>query len=106
MTTSSTRSIGSQEACLDGFHVPDTDDQSNGTAASCFQFGNKDTPDNGAYFLAKAYRHCADPGQIYLEPPLGFWIVNPSAKLNGNSIGGCQGEGKGYWYVPPFAATS
>jgi len=87
-----------------GFRVPDTDNQNNGTAGSCFQFGNKDTPDNGAYFLAKATPPC-DKGQIYLEPATGFWIVNPSAKLHGNSIGGCQGEGKGYWYVPPFRGS-
>ena len=88
----------------DGFLVPDTDDQNNGTAGSCFGFGNENTPDNGAYFLRKATPPC-DAGQIYLEPATGFWIVNPTIRLNGNSIGGCQGEGKGYWYVPPFRGS-
>lgn len=90
-----------KKLAYDGFRIPDTDDQSNGTTGSCFQFGNVNTPDNGAYLLAKGTPPC-DAGQIYLEPPTGFWIVNPSAKLIGNSIAGCQGEGKGYWYVPPF----
>ena len=37
----------------------------------------------------------------YFEPASGFWIVNPATKLIGNSIGGCQGVGRAYWYVPP-----
>ncbi|MGD0074116.1 MAG: G8 domain-containing protein [Candidatus Binataceae bacterium] len=37
---------------------------------------------------------------VYFEPPTGFWITNPSAKLSGNSIAGCQDDGKAYWYVP------
>jgi hypothetical protein len=95
-----------KKMAYDGFRVPDTGDQSLGTVGSCFQFGNKETPDNGAYFLAKAVPPCEkDKGQIYIEPATGFWIVNPSAKLSGNSIGGCQGEGKGYWYVPPFRGS-
>ncbi len=93
-----------RKLAYDGFRVPDTDDPSNGTVGSCFMFGNKDTPDNGAFILAKAVPPC-DKGQIYIEPATGFWIVNPSAKLHGNSIGGCQGEGKGYWYVPPFRGS-
>jgi hypothetical protein len=38
---------------------------------------------------------------LYFEPASGFWIINPSTKLIGNSIGGCQGVGRAYWYVPP-----
>jgi hypothetical protein len=37
----------------------------------------------------------------YFEPASGFWIINPGTKLIGNSIGGCQGVGRAYWYVPP-----
>ena len=37
----------------------------------------------------------------YFEPASGFWIVNPATNLIGNSIGGCQGVGRAYWYVPP-----
>lgn len=47
-----------------------------------------------------------DPTTIYNEPPTGFWITNPSAKLNNNSIGGCQGEGKGYGYVPALSGPN
>ena len=28
-------------------------------------------------------------------------MMNPATHLQGNAIGGCQGDGKGYWYVPP-----
>ena len=38
-----------------------------------------------------------------LQPASGFWIINPG-KLIGNSIGGCQGVGRAYWYVPPKTA--
>src|SRR4029078_2835779 len=40
-------------------------------------------------------------GTYYAEPPTGFWIINPTAILEGNSVAGCQGQGRGYWYVPP-----
>lgn len=39
-------------------------------------------------------------GDVYFEPPSGFWISNPSTKLTNNSIAGCQDVGKAYWYVP------
>jgi G8 domain len=45
-------------------------------------------------------------GDVYFEPPTGFWITNPSAKLTGNSIAGCQDVGKAYWYVPPRDSSS
>ncbi len=92
--------VNQAKLAYDGFLVPDTDDQSNGTTGGCFSFGNPDTPDNGSYIRIKD-APCSE-GQFYLEPPSGFWLVNPSAKLHGNSIAGCQGEGKGYWYVPPI----
>ncbi len=44
----------------------------------------------------------SDPTKVvYFEPPTGFWILNPSAKLIGNSIAGCQDTGSAYWYAPP-----
>ena len=89
----------------DGFRIPDTDNQENGTAGQCFKFYPKDININGALQPddnpGKGPTPPCRPGAIYAEPPTGFWIVNPSAILTGNSIGGCQGEGKGYWYVPP-----
>ncbi len=87
---------------FDAFQIDDTDDQANGTAGQCFKFGLANTLDNGSFLpSAKNVPPCTIATDYYLEPPSGFWIVNPSAKLIGNSIGGCQGEGKGYWYVPP-----
>jgi hypothetical protein len=90
----------------DGFLIKDTDDQNNGTAGQCFKFEpNKTINTNGSFVPDdNGGRGSAPPcraSAVYLEPPSGFWIVNPSAILIGNSIGGCQGEGKGYWYVPP-----
>ena len=40
-------------------------------------------------------------GEYYVEPASGFWIVNPGTNLVDNSIGGCQGVGHAFWYVPP-----
>ena len=40
-------------------------------------------------------------GNIYFEPPSGFWLLNPSAKLTNNSIAGCQDTGAAYWYATP-----
>src|SRR5262249_55100185 len=42
-----------------------------------------------------------ESGNIYFEPPSGFWLLNPSAKLLNNSIAGCQDTGAAYWYVTP-----
>ncbi len=38
---------------------------------------------------------------LYFEPPSGFWLLNPSAKLMNNSIAGCQDTGAAYWYESP-----
>jgi hypothetical protein len=89
----------------DGFRIPDTDKQQNGAAGRCFKFQpDKEININSALVGADPAVPPCDDGAIYAEPPTGFWIVNPSAILIGNSIGGCQGEGKGYWYVPPARA--
>ncbi|MDO8430827.1 MAG: hypothetical protein Q7S58_00305 [Candidatus Binatus sp.] len=86
---------------FDAFKIRDTDDPSNGTAGQCFKFGDPNGADNGSFLPADPSTPPCKSTDYYLEPPSGFWIVNPSAKLSANSIGGCQGEGKGYWYVPP-----
>ena len=39
--------------------------------------------------------------RVLLRAATGFWILNPSAILDGNSVAGCQGLGRGYWYLPP-----
>ncbi len=44
---------------------------------------------------------CPAGQPYYYEGPTGFWIVNPGTELLGNSIGGCQSTGKGYWYIAP-----
>ena len=86
----------------DGFRIPDTDNQQNGAAGQCFKFNSdKNANTNSALVPANPSTPPCGDGAIYAEPPTGFWIVNPSAILTGNSIGGCQGKGKGYWYVPP-----
>jgi hypothetical protein len=50
----------------------------------------------------------APPGQgnVYFEPPSGFWLLNPSAKLMNNSIAGCQDTGAAYWYATPPDASN
>jgi len=86
----------------DGLNVPNTDNQSVPTHSSCFK-RDPNLRDLGALTLevgGKENPPCA-PESFYAEPASGFWLVNPGAELEGNSIAGCQGMGKGYWYVPP-----
>ena len=78
----------------DGFNIPNTDDQTNPTHGSCKE------PISTGSFGAVSEVPCK-PGTLYTEPASGFWIVNPSAELIGNSIAGCQGVGRAYWWVPP-----
>ncbi len=83
------------------FGIYDTDDQSNASRGQCAYVNNQglvtlEGPPNPS---------CSTTGPnnevgAYFEPPSGFWITNPSAKLTGNSIAGCQDDGKAYWYVP------
>lgn len=80
----------------DGFSVPNMDNQANPTHGGCFE---PDPNNLGSIFQIGA-PPCA-PNKLYFEPASGFWIANPATILVGNSIGGCQGDGKGYWYVPP-----
>lgn len=90
---------------FDGFRIPDTGDQQMGTVGSCMVFGGVNTPENGSFQPVGSAPCDSAAGQFYYEPATGFWIVNPSAKVTNNSIGGCQGEGKGYWYVPPTTGS-
>jgi hypothetical protein len=87
----------------DGFRVPNTDAQNNPVHGSCTQFNNL-----GAVFITGAQptptKGC-DAGLFYNEPASGFWIIDPGTELTGNSIGGCQGQGRGLWYVPPSCAA-
>jgi G8 domain len=96
------------------FNIRDTDNQfadeiEKGlprVRGSCGSFGdqgriNLDRP------FTKDHTFC-DPakGEVYFEPPNGFWITNPSTKLMNNSIAGCQDVGKAYWYVPTRDSSS
>ncbi|MEO8838947.1 MAG: hypothetical protein ABI351_09560, partial [Herbaspirillum sp.] len=83
----------------DGLDVLDMDDQSNPTHGSCY--AQKLDGAGNPYLVGATQPPCNNNFPIYVEPATGFWIVNPSTILKGNSIGGCQGMGKGYWYVPP-----
>jgi hypothetical protein len=91
----------------DGFGIPDTDAGSNPVHGICTQITN--TGALGGYVPPnKTAPNCppsSNPDlkamKTYVEPASGFWILNPSTQLIGNSIGGCQGVGVGYWYVPP-----
>jgi hypothetical protein len=81
-----------------GFRVPNTDAQNNPTHGGCM--GPRD---DGGLVLLNPVPPCA-AGQWYTEPASGFWIINPGTELVGNSIGGCQGAGRGIWWVPPSCA--
>jgi G8 domain len=84
------------------FNIFDTDDQTNpvhGQCGSVSIFGKIDLSGTGAL------PNCSPPN-LYFEPPSGFWITNPSAKLTGNAIAGCQDTGKAYYYVPPTAPVN
>ena len=89
----------------DGFNIYNNDAQTNPTHGKCFVA----TKPRGSLVLAPGEKSpgvpkenppCL-PGLIYTEPASGFWIINPATVLTGNSIAGCQGVGRGYWYVPP-----
>jgi hypothetical protein len=87
----------------DGFNVPNTDAQDNPTRGWCYK---ADPGRTGG--LVPMDRPPCNPAEntnrrneVYFEPPSGFWIINPKTTLTGNSIGGCQGVGRAYWYVPP-----
>jgi hypothetical protein len=99
----------------DGFRIPDTGNQSNGTRGHCFELDSNGRLVTPVPPACPTGMNCppAPPlvppcasGTIYNEPPTGFWITNPSIKLRNNSIGGCQGEGKGYWYVPALTGPN
>ena len=85
----------------DGFNVINTDAQTNPTRGAC---SIVDPSREGGLTFQQDVPCTAS--QYYVEPASGFWIVNPGTKLIGNSIGGCQGVGRAYWYVPPKDANA
>lgn len=78
----------------DGLRVPNADSQTNPTHGSCWRYG----PDGGLAYVSEV--PCAGDA-VYTEPASGFWIIHPGTEMVGNSIAGCQGVGRGFWYVPP-----
>lgn len=86
----------------DGFNVPNTDAQDNPVRGVCAnpRPGNEGLIQGQNPFTPPHPGACSG-NEIYIEPPTGFWIIDPGTDLIGNSIGGCQDVGRGYWYVPP-----
>ncbi|MFO1519076.1 MAG: G8 domain-containing protein [bacterium] len=90
----------------DGFNIPNVDAQNNPTRGVCA----KPAPAGGGLLLGlnpNTPEHAGNCNgdELYIEPASGFWLINPQAVLIGNSIGGCQDVGRGYWYVPPQNRT-
>ncbi len=85
-----------QNITFNQFNIFNADSQTNPSHGVCGQV-NAD----GKINIVSAPAAGCYPPYVWFEPPSGFWIVNPSAKLVGNSIAGCQDTGKAYWYVPP-----
>ncbi len=86
----------------DGLNVRNMDKQSNPVRGGCYTAsGRGDLLDKRIPDAAKPCDY--EAGELYVEQSSGFWIVNPGTVLEGNAIGGCQGMGKGYWYVVPTA---
>jgi len=110
--------LDAASAVFDQFNIFDTDNQYNpqggaGTSpipfitvrGNCGFYGPLGTFTSTGVPLNKnitCYPGNADTTKVaYFEPPSGFWILNPSARLIGNSIAGCQDTGAAYWYIPP-----
>lgn len=87
----------------DSLEVPNMDAQDNPMRGACYRLPGPD-----GMLLVNAppgAQGCAADHPLYVEPASGFWIGNPGTVMEGNSIAGCQGTGKGYWYVPPRAGS-
>jgi G8 domain len=90
----------------DGFNIPNTDEQSNPTYGSCKTATFSGDPTSQRFPPpacppVKPPQLPAPTDELYAEPASGFWITNPTTKLIGNSIGGCQGVGRAFWWVTP-----
>lgn len=93
----------------DGFNLPPTDAQSNPVRGVCavptanglLINQSPFTPEHRNNELNITKQDTCRDDQVYFEPSSGFWIIHPGTTLIGNSIGGCQDVGRGYWYVPP-----
>ncbi|MGH8275034.1 MAG: G8 domain-containing protein [Gammaproteobacteria bacterium] len=81
----------------DGFNIPDTDNQLQATHGGCYTPGPTGSWVGGGICPYEATSN----GMYYIEPASGFWIQNPGTVLTNDAIAGCQGDGVGYWWVPP-----
>ncbi len=88
---------------FDQFNIFDPDNQGNPVTGGCFSPLN--APGNSGTLDFNSVAGSCKPPKVYLEPSSGFWIINPSIKLIGNSIAGCQDVGMGYWYVTPSPSS-
>ena len=84
-----------------GLYVQDTDDRTLAVRGQCFAQQASGLLDGAVDLQAGKPPTCPPAQPYYYEAPTGFWVVNPSTEIIGNSIAGCQSTGKGYWYVPP-----
>ncbi|MEO8605492.1 MAG: G8 domain-containing protein [bacterium] len=85
----------------DGFNIPNTDDQKNPTHGSCQLANGVGGFSRSLPPFSPPHPEACAPYEFYTEPASGFWVTNPTTELIGNSIGGCQGVGRGVWWVTP-----
>jgi len=90
----------------DGLNVKNVDNQLNPVHGGCY----KPSPSRDGTLVDSRRPTTGnlckpENDEFYVEQASGFWIVNPATEMTGNSIGGCQGMGKGYWYVAPTDAN-
>jgi hypothetical protein len=86
---------------FDQFNIFNPDNQGNPVTGACFTPYPASAPAQSGTLQFNSVAGSCKPPNVYLEPPSGFWIINPSMKLINNSIAGCQDVGMGYWYVTP-----
>ncbi|MGH8160821.1 MAG: hypothetical protein ACRESR_01465, partial [Gammaproteobacteria bacterium] len=84
----------------DGFNIPDTDNQLQATHGFCYNQSVNGQWSGGNFPETNPPTPC-NSTQYYIEPASGFWIQNPGTQLTDDAIAGCQGDGVGYWWVPP-----
>ncbi|MGA7964737.1 MAG: hypothetical protein WCB49_02365 [Gammaproteobacteria bacterium] len=84
----------------DGFNIPDTDNQAQASHGFCWSYGP-----NGYFEGSKNGGPPCTGTDVYIEPASGFWIQNPGTVMTDDAIAGCQGNGRGVWWVPPNGYT-
>ena len=101
----------------DGLQIPNTDNQKDPTRGSCGKLdgngllvvGSGAFTEGHVVSISSTERVLGGPcntDELYFEPASGFWIVNPTTQLSGNSIGGCRESGAGTGTYHPAIRTS